>query len=402
MTEAAEVVGIVIASLLAGTIFTYLSAANRKSVAELKHTVIRLNQAQRVGRIGDWEYDPRSDEILWSEYLSRFYERGKDELRSPLSEVLRYVNDRDADRITGALAEVMRTGEEQRYELDVTLPSGAIYVRSIVATPKRDVDGAVIGVFGTDQDITQERHRERLQVHLNQVGQVESTSFMAATLAHEMVQPLTAAFNILAVLRHSLQPESDRPAVLQNIRQLEHQLEDISGIISEARSLVSSNAGDGGETGLLRAINDAATMAGPVLASASAELEIDAAGLDVQVKGTNAQLRNVFFNLFKNAVEASSPALPTGVKLKVEMHRAGGGQVEVFIKDDGTGFATDSDPFSARYSTKVGGLGLGLAICRTMIEGHGGRIRVNNSSSAGSTISVSMRLADSPSTIVTG
>jgi len=217
-----------------------------------------------------------------------------------------------------------------------------------------------------------------------------------------MVQPLTAAFNILAVLRHSLQPESDRPAVLQNIRQLEHQLEDISGIISEARSLVSSNAGDGGETGLLRAINDAATMAGPVLASASAELEIDAAGLDVQVKGTNAQLRNVFFNLFKNAVEASSPALPTGVKLKVEMHRAGGGQVEVFIKDDGTGFATDSDPFSARYSTKVGGLGLGLAICRTMIEGHGGRIRVNNSSSAGSTISVSMRLADSPSTIVTG
>ena len=96
------------------------------------------------------------------------------------------------------------TGEPQEVEYKVRLPSGAESHHWSAVIPELDASGKVIGLHGTDQDISARKELDRLQTHVAHLSRVEAMNAMAATLAHELNQPLTSASNYLVGSRRRL------------------------------------------------------------------------------------------------------------------------------------------------------------------------------------------------------
>ena len=227
----------------------------------------------------------------------------------------------------------------------------------------------------TDRQRTQAR-LEELQAELIHIARVSGMGTMASTLAHELNQPITAVTNYVEAVRDLLaKPDPDdfpmiREAlddaageamraghIVRRLRdfvargEVEKSVEDLPAVIQEAAALGLMGARDQG----LEPIFELDTNATPVL--------ID-----------RVQIQQVVINLARNAVEAMHGTEQPSLWLST--HDQGDGLVRVTVADNGPGVASSiaGQLFTAFVSTKTEGMGLGLSICRTIVEANGGRI----------------------------
>ena len=231
-----------------------------------------------------------------------------------------------------------------------------------------------------------EKHVEDLQAELVHVSRISAMGTMASTLAHEINQPLTAVANyletVLALFDGTDAPPMDevhealKLAAAQSLRAGE--------IIRRLRSFVET-----GDTGIgvesLDALVEEATSLG-LLGAHEAGIEVTmtiAAGYD-RVMVDRVQIQQVLVNLIRNAIQAmiASPSK----RLTIATAPDRDGWVKVTVSDTGEGIdpSIQDHLFEAFATTKEDGMGLGLSICRTIIEAHGGRIWVDSVPGKGS------------------
>jgi two-component system sensor kinase FixL len=233
---------------------------------------------------------------------------------------------------------------------------------------------------GFIRDLT-ERERDELrmkelQSELVHVSRLSAMGTMASTLAHELNQPLTAVANYLETTRDLLaDPDPEMVAMVREalddaakeslraghiVRRLrdfvargevEKRIEDLPRMIEEASALALIGASERG----VRAFFQLGPAATPVLVD-------------------RVQIQQVLVNLIRNAVEAMEDSLVRD--LTIATVAQANGLIRVSVGDTGSGIAEDVAPqlFEAFVSNKSEGMGLGLSICRTIIEAHGGRI----------------------------
>src|SRR5690606_1528581 len=121
----------------------------------------------------------------------------RDEFEAMLDEESRHI-------VGEAIAAAVATGEPRTYELKARGAAGGECHRLIVAIPTRDAEGRVVRMHGTDQDISERKKLDQLETKLSHLSRVEAMNAMAATLAHELNQPLAAASNYLVGSRRML------------------------------------------------------------------------------------------------------------------------------------------------------------------------------------------------------
>ena len=225
-----------------------------------------------------------------------------------------------------------------------------------------------------------EQHVEDLQAELVHVSRISAMGTMASTLAHEINQPLTAVANYLETVLDLFEGANYPPideikdalklAAAQSLRAGE--------IIRRLRSFVET-----GDTGIgvesLDALVEEATSLG-LLGAHEAGIEVTmtiAAGYD-RVMVDRVQIQQVLVNLIRNAIQAmiASPSK----RLTIATAPDRDGWVKVTVSDTGEGIdpSIQDHLFEAFVTTKEDGMGLGLSICRTIIEAHGGRIWVDS------------------------
>ena len=347
----------------------------------------RLREAQRVGQIGDWELDLKNDKLICSEQMFALYQRNPALGPPSFEEALAYLDEPSKVTLRRAVEQAFRTGEPQEYELSIRLPDGGVDYHRSFAMPRKDAAGTVIGLHGTTQDITAHKMIETLQARLAHMSRIDAMNTMAATLAHELNQPLTAATNYLAGSKRSLARAGigQADALSEGIHGAERQIRLAGNIIRRIRDMVSDRSADYERAPLPEIVGDALSLIAMANNYPGISLTQHISQEARIITADRVQIQQVLINLVRNACDALAGTKQPKIMISAERHQAD--QVLICVSDNGPGLAPGSeDLFSPFATSKMTGLGLGLPISRTIVEAHGGRIWVDADSERGTRI----------------
>jgi C4-dicarboxylate-specific signal transduction histidine kinase len=347
----------------------------------------RLQMAQRRGRIGDWTLDLASGTVTWSEPLCEMYGRSAEQPVMKLAEALAHYDEKDARKFRQALADAVGTGTRQEVEcLSLSNPM-APSVRRILLWPVHGADGAVTAVSGTDQDITKERLNERLRDEVARSSRIELVNLMAATIAHELAQPLTAAGNYLAVAKHLTGQTGAGDAAVQTgkvLGETERQLAVIREIVMRAREMLSRQPAEAEHSRMADIVGDAVALLRAAGIAKEVEIVEAIVDPDLAVLANKIQMQQVVMNLLRNAAQAMAGQPSPRITINA---RGVGGYGMVCVEDNGCGIPQELDEtFSSIAASASGGLGLGLSISKSIVDSYGGSMWIDRSSRACSRI----------------
>lgn len=245
----------------------------------------------------------------------------------------------------------------------------------------------------TDQQLTEDRLKE-LQSEVTHMSRFTALGEMASTLAHEINQPLTAISNYLKGSRRLLERmEGENVEMLRDaVSKAADQALRAGQIIRRLREFVARGESERRIESLPKLIEDASTLAlvGAREHGIAVSFRLDPAA-DL-VLADRIQIQQVLVNLMRNAIDVMSEG---GAVRRLDIATAAGpeDQVEVTVADTGSGLAPEvaRQLFQPFVTTKRKGMGLGLSICRTIVEAHGGKIWVNSPPEGGTIFHFTLR-----------
>ena len=367
-------------------------AANQVTLwrAGASRTERYLAEGQRLSHTGSWAENKITGEVFWSDEMFRIfaYEPGTSITFQKIIEERVHPDDR------AAFVQIAETTMREKRDIDlehrIVFPDGSIRFHHVVAHPTVNAAGEVVEIFGTTMDITDRtmaiESARHAQMELAHVTRLTTMGELVASIAHEVNQPLAAVVtNGNASLRWL---DGERP----NLREVRDATERIIGdamrasqIVSRIRSLVAKKEPE-------RVALDINDVIRGVLALSAAEMRRDGVSLqtdlatDVRaVFADPIQLQQVVLNLIVNAIEAMRGETCRERTLVVRSEQKQD-RVLVTVKDSGCGIAPEDQPriFDPFYTTKSGGIGMGLAISRSIIQAHGGTIWMTPQPAGGS------------------
>ena len=234
----------------------------------------------------------------------------------------------------------------------------------------------------TEQKRAQERLRasERslgdTQAQLARVSRLTTMGELAASIAHEVNQPLTAVTNNGSACLRLLANRNLEPEVLR--RALEEIVADgtrASTIIASIRALIKKAPAEETDVNVNAVIQEVISLAEHELHRNRVLLESQLTPALPLVRADRVQLQQVLLNLIMNGIEAMTAVTDRPRTLWVQSEKDESGEVAVSVRDSGTGLGVDADRvFTPFFTTKAEGMGMGLSISRSLLESHGGRL----------------------------
>jgi len=266
------------------------------------------------------------------------------------------------------------------------------------AVPLRNEQGEIVMFGGTVEDITQSRQvaqeLARHQLELMHVSRLSSVGQMVATLSHEVAQPMSAIGTFATVCAGYLQ--SEPPETLNQLENMKECIEAIAAenqrcraILRRLRDYTRKAPRQRAACDLNAVLRESVDLIVHELRRHDVKLRYELAPSTAIVSGDRIQLQQVFINLLTNARDAM---LHSDLSRRVVLLRSRieGEFVVVEVADQGVGLPTDQngclfDPF---FTTKSEGMGIGLSICKTIVEEHGGEIHAFTNASGGATFRI--------------
>lgn len=377
--------------IIAASSLTLLAAA----LAELSHARAmalrrkqRLDLALAAARMGVWEWDLRLDTIKWRMAPQK---KGTEMSSTALLELV-HADDRGA--LSGAMNMVRSGTEVAEYECRLVIDQSERWIMSkgkILHTrggePRR-----VIGIFSdTTRRKRQEVHERSQRELLAHLSRVSMLGELSGALTHELSQPIAAVlFNAQTALREINQPSP-------NMGELTAILEDIVAddtrageVIRRLRALFIRGSVQKESVDVCACIHAVLKLENTDLIVRGVATEIQIAEDLPMVSVDPVQIQQVLLNLIVNACESMEAVSVDQRQLCISVCREQGSTVHIRVCDSGPGIEHPDRIFEPFFSTKTRGIGLGLAICRSIIRAHGGQLWGTNNAGRGATFHVSL------------
>jgi len=344
--------------------------------AELQRSEAYLAEAQRLSHTGSFGWEVFSGKLYWSEETFRIFER--DPAHQPTVDfVLQRTHPQDRAVVQQTIDRARQYRRALDFEHRLLTTDGQVKHVHIVGHPAFDEAGNLVEFVGSVMDVTERCRADQERQAIAHVNRITTMGQLTASIAHEVNQPLAGAVSSAHAGLHWLEAQ---PPNLEETRQsLAAIITDgnrAAEIIQRIRNLVKRAPSR----------NDQLDINEPILeVIALARSEVQRSGVSLQtrlapdlplVEGDRVQLQQVMLNLILNAVEALSGVSEGSRDLLISSEEGGADGVRVAVQDSGPGLIPESADrlFEAFYTTKPTGMGMGLAICRSIIEAHGGRL----------------------------
>jgi C4-dicarboxylate-specific signal transduction histidine kinase len=289
-------------------------------------------------------------------------------------------------------------------EADVRHKSGDV-LRVVLVTDTMDMAGEACYIVIV-RDITERKRADALlneqQRELAHLSRVAALGELSGALAHELNQPLAA------ILSNARAAQRMIPADTQNAAEVREILEDIASddrrageVISRMRTLLKKSDLQPRPVSLAEIVKEVLGLLHSDLIQRRVSVTSQVPASLPTVMGDSVQLQQVLLNLILNACDAMAQQHPTDRRLAIDAALTDEGAVQLSVRDWGVGISANRleqifDPF---VTTKESGLGLGLAICRSIVTAHGGRLWAVNNSDRGATFRMSLTPAGIGSTV---
>jgi signal transduction histidine kinase len=219
--------------------------------------------------------------------------------------------------------------------------------------------------------------RQRAQAELARVGRLTTMGELVASIAHEVNQPLSAIVtNGDACLRWLNRDEPDLDEVRDAVSYITQDGRRAAGVIENLRALAKKSGPQHAMLDINGAIQEILVLTRSVLTQHNVVVHTHLSTGDRTVFGDRVQMQQVVLNLIMNGSEAMSAIMDRAKVLTISSERIEPGGVLVAVKDTGAGIdpAIADRIFETLFTTKPNGMGMGLSICRSIIEAHGGRL----------------------------
>jgi PAS domain S-box-containing protein len=294
---------------------------------------------------------------------------------------MKSVHQDEIEKMEQAWRAAVSTGEPFQYEFRGRRAADHAYRWCISsALPLRDQKGRVIKWFGSVVDLHDWKEAQQAlqmtQIELARVSRLTTMGELAASIAHEVNQPLTAVTNNSSACLRLLAADNLKPEVLR--RALEEIVADgnrASAVVTRIRRFIKKAPAERNELDINEVIQEALTLADRELYENRVRLERQLTkGLPL-VLADRVQMQQVLLNLIMNGIEAMIAVTDQPRSLWLESRVDESGDILVAVRDSGTGLGLEADRvFTPFFTTKTNGMGMGLSISRSLIENHGGRL----------------------------
>jgi signal transduction histidine kinase len=385
-----------------------LNETLERRVAERTGELTRLHErlalAQRVANVGSWEWDVGRDTIWWSDELFRIF-RLEPVAERTYESYLMLLHPDDRPRVESAVGKALADGRPFAFEHRLLWPDGTVRTVQANGQVELDASGRTIRMIGTARDVTELRlaEEERMRRLLEQAARVEAEDAnrakdeFLATLSHELRTPLNAALGWTFMLRDMPEDPAARGRAVDAImRNLQVQNRLVSDMMDVSHITLRTLRLEKGLIDLRDVVCAAIESARDPAASNGLRIESALPPGPVHVSGDFARLQQVVWNLLSNAAKFAGGEGAVQVRLRLQEKSA-----ELIVEDDGPGIDPEFLPqlfqrfrqADSSVRRRHGGLGLGLAIARHLVEAHEGTIVAANRPGGGAVFTVTLPCA---------
>jgi PAS domain S-box-containing protein len=352
-----------------------------KAETDLRRFATYLAEAEKLSHTGCWAMNTKTGELFWSQEEWRIF--GLDPKATQLSYqvFLDLVHPEDRTALEEKSRQAVQDKEGYDVRFRAVLRDGTTKHLHSVGKPQVAETGELVEYIGVTMDET-ERVRanaamNEAQAELARVARLTTMGELAASIAHEINQPLTAVVaNGKAALRWLAHVPPNLEETNGSLKAIINEGNRASEVIGRIRSLIRHGRSEYTELDINDAIREVLELTLGTLRSRGVAIQTELPGLLPRALGDRVQLQQVMLNLIMNGADAMGAVTDRPRVLRIGSHVNDAGSLLVSVKDSGIGIdeAIRDRIFEPLFTTKSTGMGMGLSICRSIIEAHSGKL----------------------------
>lgn len=355
---------------------------------ELRESRAWLELALQTASLGSWRYDLNTGIFTGDLFSRTLHGVAEQESFDSFESTTKYLHPDDLPEIQEKFQQLLSDGSPISAEYRIKTPDSPL--RWIQSTGRLDPETSLL--IATVQDITDRKLADdqlaKLRDELAHAARLGTMGEMASWLAHELNQPL-AALQIYSHTALTVATRANVEGLVPLLQKISAQSHRAGEIIRRMRSFVSRGVHRPTLANSDRLIQDVLLLMETYLRHHSVSVDYESSVGLPQIRVDVVQIQQVLVNLIRNAVEAMSDAEPKLLTIRVSSVESG---LCFYVSDTGMGIDPEISKhlFQPFQTTKENGMGLGLAISRSLVEAHGGKIFVTSNNSGGATFSFTL------------